>query len=148
MTINRDVAVKNVQESVKIGKSNQQELVRRYLYFLKQDTGQTHQAVLMPSKSSFDYIITRRNRALYQLEVKIRSKYYKETIIPTHKEMVALFDLSYHGLKTYLLAYYIDREKMYLYDITAPPEDRKNMTRRDRNVSKRHSFYSKKKEIS
>jgi|TARA_Y100000310_G_scaffold327128_1_gene393020 hypothetical protein len=147
MSIDRDVAVKNVRKSVRIGKKNQRELIRRYLAFLKKGTGHTHRAVVMPDKSSFDYIIVHKNKALYQLEVKIRSKYYEETIIPTQKEMVALFDLSHHHLKTYLLAYYIDIDKTYLYDITTPPADRKDMTRKDRNISNLHSFYGTKTQI-
>ena len=135
MQLDAAIAAVDIGTSVKTGGANQEVIVQRFLESIEKETGNSYTAILMPEQASFDYLIARNELAAFQLEVKIRSKYYEETIIPTHKEAVALADLMHHRLRTYLLAYYLDTKEMYLYDITSPPVKRDAVTRRDRNIT-------------
>jgi len=142
--IDDNITIVDIKKSVKVGEANQAELIKRLINHLNKYNGNKHQAFKLPKTAAFDYIMCGDKDVKCQVEVKVRSKYYKETIIPVYKEMVALIDWRHHHIKSYCLIYFQDRDKLYLYDMMSPPVKRENVTRKDRNQTAEHSFYAEK----
>ena len=139
-----NITIVDIKKSVKVGEANQAELIKRLINHLNKYNGNKHQAFKLPKTAAFDYIMCGDKDVKCQVEVKVRSKYYKETIIPVYKEMVALIDWRHHHIKSYCLIYFQDRDKLYLYDMMSPPVKRDYITRKDRNQTAEHSFYAEK----
>jgi len=142
--IDDNITIVDIKKSVKVGEANQAELIKRLINHLNKYNGNKHQAFKLPKTAAFDYIMCGDKDVKCQVEVKVRSKYYKETIIPVYKEMVALIDWRHHHIKSYCLIYFQDRDKLYLYDMMSPPVKRDYITRKDRNQTAEHSFYAEK----
>ena len=139
-----NVAIADVEESVKVGESKEQEVLNLFLNYLKKNYPKINfTATPFPKLSALDYIIIGDDRIICFLEIKVRTKKFKDTIVPMTKEMVALFDFNYHKISTWLLIFTQEDESLRCFDMSQPSTKRKPITRHDRNVTSYHSFFEK-----
>jgi len=144
-----NVAITDVSQSVKVGESQEQAVLDKYITYLE-ETYPNHQykAIPFPPLASLDYLILADDSILCYLEIKVRTKWFQDTIVPMTKELVSLFDFNYHKIPTWLLIYTIIDKSLRMFDMSAPPEKRQPVTRKDRNVTSHHSFYGKYTDIT
>lgn len=144
-----NVAITDVSESVKKGESQEQAVLDQYIAYLDENyPNHQYKAIPFPPLASLDYLILADDNILCYLEIKIRTQWFKDTIVPMTKELVALFDFNYHKIPTWLLIYTIIDKSLRIFDMSAPPEKRQPVTRKDRNVTNLHSFYGKYTDIT
>jgi hypothetical protein len=144
-----NVAITDVSESVKRGESQEQAVLDQYIAYLDENyPNHQYKAIPFPPLASLDYLILADDNILCYLEIKIRTQWFKDTIVPMTKELVALFDFNYHKIPTWLLIYTIIDKSLRIFDMSAPPEKRQPVTRKDRNVTNIHSFYGKYTDIT
>ena len=144
-----NVAITDVSESVKRGESQEQAVLDQYIAYLDENyPNHQYKAIPFPPLASLDYLILADDNILCYLEIKIRTQWFKDTIVPMTKELVALFDFNYHKIPTWLLIYTIIDKSLRIFDMSAPPEKRQPVTRKDRNVTNLHSFYGKYTDIT
>tara|TARA_Y100000590_G_C15741517_1_gene1020433 strand:- start:3130 stop:3573 length:444 start_codon:yes stop_codon:yes gene_type:complete len=137
-----NVAIADIRKSVKVGESQEKMVVDKYIAYLEESyPNHTYKAIPFPPLASLDYLILADDNIFCYLEIKVRTKYFDDTIVPMTKELVALFDFNYHKIPTWLLIYTMADKSLRLFDMSAPPGKRATVTRKDRNVTSHHSFY-------
>lgn len=136
-----NVNITDIQESVKVGESCERLILDVWLESLNKNL----LVVKHPpfSQMDFDLINLDDNSFFAQVEVKIREPHYDDTAVEILKENVALNDYVTKKKITYLIVYTKVTKEVRVYDmINRPPLRRDYMTRKDRDVTKKHSFYN------
>lgn len=129
------VAIKDLGESVRVGENLEEKILS--LLASKFNWNVTR----LGQYSDMDSLIQPKDRDPFFLEIKVRSKFYKEAICPIRKWQTACFIKERLKLNSFACFYFQDRpDWAFFYDLTMPVRCGQ-VLRKDRQKEDEYAYY-------